>query len=121
MVDKTDSGQIQVDFYVSTASLPLLGDSQGSGTLLGTGTLDTFPYIELPVPVYPYTTVKAPIPFEETASRLWHPVYFDADGECIQLQLVFNDEQMQSIKIRESGFELHAICISAQPTSYRFQ
>ncbi len=73
------------------------------------------------MPVYPYTTVKAPIPFEKTAVRLWHPVYFQADGEVIQLQLVMNDEQMRSIKIRESDFELHAMCIYAQPTSQRFQ
>ncbi len=121
MVDSTASGQIQVDFYVSTAITPLLQDSAGNNVLLGTGTLDTFPYIELPMPVYPYTTVKAPIPFEKTAVRLWHPVYFQADGEVIQLQLVMNDEQMRSIKIRESDFELHAMCIYAQPTSQRFQ
>ena len=121
MVDSTASGQIQVDFYVSTAVTPLLQDSAGNSVLLGTGTLDTFPYIELPIPVYPYTTVEAPIPFEKTAVRLWHPVYFQADGEVIQLQLVMNDEQMRRIKIRESDFELHAMCIYAQPTSQRFQ
>lgn len=119
MVDSTSAGQLQVDFFVSTALTPLLEDSEGNRISLGTGTLDTFPYIDLPT--FPYTTVKAPIPFEKTAVRLWHPVYFDADGEVVQLQLVLNDAQMKSVDIRESGFTLHAMCIYAQPTSYRFQ
>lgn len=111
MVDKTSAGQIQAEFFVSTNSVPLLADSFGDGELLGTGTLDTFPY----------TTAEAPIPFEQNATRLWHPVYFDADGEVIQLQLVMNDAQMKDTNIRECDFVLHAMCISAQPTSYRFQ
>ena len=107
MVDATSAGQIQVEFYVSTADVSLLKDSQGNGVLLGTGTLDTFPYPD--------------IPFESTANRLWHPVYFQADGEVIQFQLVLNDDQMRDVNIMQSGFALHALCIYAQPTSYRFQ
>jgi hypothetical protein len=111
MVDKTSAGQIQVDFFASTSVVSLLKDSQpqpsGSGSLLGTGTLDTFPYPD--------------IPFESDTSRLWHPVYFQADGEVIQFQLVMNDAQMRDINVRQSGFALHAMCIYAQPTSYRFQ
>lgn len=107
MVDNTVASQIQVDFYVSTSATPLLQDSAGNGVLLGTGTLDMFAY--------------PTIPFEADASRLWHPVYFQADGEVVQLQLIMNDEQMRNTAIRESGFALHAMCIYAQPTSYRFQ
>ena len=82
-------------------------DSQGNGVLLGTGTLDTFAYPD--------------IPFEQNTTRLWHPVYFQADGEVIQLQLIMNDTQMKNVNVRQSGFALHAMCIYAQPTSYRFQ
>ena len=82
-------------------------DSQGNGVLLGTGTLDTFAYPD--------------IPFEQNTTRLWHPVYFQADGEVIQLQLIMNDTQMKNVNVRQSGFALHEICIYAQPTSYRFQ
>lgn len=114
MVDSTAAGQIQVDFYVSTAVMPFLEDSAGNGVLLGTGTLDTFPYTVA-------NGAEAPIQLEETAVRLWHPVYFQADGEVIQLELIMNDAQMRDVNIRESGFALHAICIYAQPTSYRFQ
>ncbi len=124
MVDKTAAGQIQVEFYVSTSTVALLADSQGDGELLGTGTLDTYPYIivdPLVPPVPPYTNVKAPIPFERNAVRLWHPVYFDADGEVVQLQLVMNDAQMRDTAVRKSEFVLHAMMIHAMPTSYRFQ
>jgi hypothetical protein len=107
MVDNTAAGQIQVDFYVSTSQTPLLEDSQVSGVLLGTGTLDTFAYPD--------------IAFESDATRLWHPVYFQANGEVIQFQLILNDAQMKSVPIMQSGFALHAMCIYATPTSYRFQ
>ena len=107
MVDNTPAGQLQVDFYVSTSVTPLLQDSAGNGVLLGTGTLDTFAYPD--------------IPFEADAVRLWHPVYFQADGEVVQLQLTMNDEQMRSVDVMQSGFALHAMCIYATPTSYRFQ
>ncbi len=115
MVDSTATGQIQVDFFVSTADTPLLQDSAGNGVLLGTGTLDTFPYIDT------NPLVPAPVQFEKTAIRLWHPVYFQADGEVVQFQLILNDAQMRDVNIREDDFVLHAMCIYAQPTSYRFQ
>lgn len=111
MVDSTPSGQIQANFFVSTSSVPLLQDSAASGVLLGTGTLDYFPY----------TTSASPVIFEANASRLWHPVYFQADGEVVQFQLIMNDTQMRDINIRSCDFALHAMCIYAQPTSYRFQ
>jgi hypothetical protein len=107
MVDNTPAGQLEVNFFVSTSSNQLLQDAQGNGVLLGTGNLDTFSYPD--------------IPFEQNATRLWHPVYFQADGEIVQLQLTMNDVQMKNVGIMQSGFALHAMCIYAQPTSYRFQ
>lgn len=112
MVDRTESGQIQVDFYVSTALTPLLQDSAANGVLLGTGTLDTFAYTLA-------NNTPAPIEYEKNATRLWHPVYFQADGEVVQLKLELSDEQMTDVDIRESDFTLHAMCITAQPTSNR--
>lgn len=107
MVDSTAAGQMQVDFYVSTATTPILEDSALTGSLLGTGNLDT----------YPYPT----IPFEATATRLWHPVYFQADGEIVQFWLFMNATQMLDVNVRDADFALHAMCIFAQPTSYHFR
>lgn len=119
MVDTTPAGQMQVDFFVSTSVAPLLQDSLEQGVTLGTGTLDTFAYtaqnglLGLPVAV--------PVELEGTATRVWHPVYFWADGEVVQLQLTMNDEQMRNVAIWRSDFQLHAMCIYAEPTSDRFQ
>jgi hypothetical protein len=107
LVDRTTNGQIDVNYYVSTSIDNLLLDSANTGSLLGTGTLDTFPY-----PL---------IPLETTSARLWHPVYFQAEGEVIQFELTMNQVQMLDNNIREAGFQLHAMCIYSSPTSYRFQ
>jgi hypothetical protein len=115
MVDSTASGQLEVNLFISTAQTPILQESQQSGVLIGTGNLDTFPYI-LGNP-----GVRTPIKYEETASRLWRPVYFQADGEVIQFQLTMNDAQMRSIPIWQTDFQMHAICIYSRPTSSRLQ
>lgn len=107
LVDRTTNGQIDVNYYVSTSSDNLLLNSANTGSLLGTGTLDTFPY-----PL---------IPLEATSTRLWHPVYFQAEGEVIQFELTMNSLQMLNPLIRQAGFQLHAMCIYSNPSSFRFQ
>lgn len=114
MVDKTASGRIQVDFYISTSFTPLLQESAQNGTLVGTGTLDTFAYTAA-------NGAITPLNYEDTASRVWHPVYLQAEGEVIQLQLKMNDEQMRDVNVRNADFQLHALVITATPTSYRLQ
>ena len=114
MVDRTDFGQIQVDFFVSTAYIPFLQESATNGVLIGTGTLDTYPYTLA-------NGAQAPLEYEMTASRLWHPVYFQAEGEVIQLQLTMNDAQMRDTNIRLQDFQLHALVITATATSQRLQ
>lgn len=119
MVDKDVNGELDVNYYASTSLAPLLQDSgpTGTNTLLGTGALQTSPY--------------ATVPFEQNATRLIHPVYLQSEGEFIQLQLTMNDEQMTRVIVDvDTGtitgpalvdFELHFMCIYAQPTSARFQ
>lgn len=110
LVDRTEFGEIQVDFFVSTADNSMLADSSnitGTGALLGSGTIETFPY--------------PTIPFERTASQLWHPYYLQADGEFIQLNIALNDKQMRDADIRNSQFQLHSMIFHATPTSTRLQ
>ena len=107
--DGTNNGSsIQVNYFASTSLSNLLTDSAQTGSLQGTGTLDMFAYNNL----YPY---------EQTASRVWHPVYVQADGEVLAFQLEFNDAQMRNVTIRGSDFALHAICIYARPSNNNFQ
>lgn len=111
LVDNTAFGSIQVQYYASSSLENLLADSYpyplGNGALLGTSNLDTFPYI-------------AVYPFEEYQDRLWHTVYIPANGQCIQLVLTMNDDQMRDVLIRSSDFQLHAMIFHAQKSSSRF-
>ncbi len=107
-------GELQVGFFASTSLAPLLQDSIITGSLVGTSTLDTFAY--------------ETIPFEKLATRLWHPVYFQAEGEVVQFQLTMSEEQItRVISITSAGstaytgpsfvdFQLNAIILNAQPT-----
>lgn len=122
MVDTTELDaqcNLDVNFFVSTSTTPMLQDGLGNGSITGTGTLDTFPY--------------ATVPFESNTARVVHPVYIFSDGEFIQLQITMNDQQMQTVNTVVDGgitsytgptfvdFELHFMCFYAQPTSQRFQ
>jgi hypothetical protein len=85
----------------------------------GTGNLDTFAYSALNKALgFP---IAVPIEIEANSTRVWHPVYLQGEGEVVQLQLTMNDEQMRNLAIAESGFELHAMIITAIPTSSRLQ
>lgn len=105
LVDKTGYGQIQVAFFDSTATVPVLQDSSANGTLLGTGNLDTFAYPS--------------VPFEATAERVWHPVYTQSEGNVVQFWLNLNDAQMRDTLIMAEDFQMHAMLITAMPTSAR--
>lgn len=111
LVDRTEDGQIQVDYYVSTSDLSMLADSapepEGTGALLGTGVLETFPY--------------PTVPFEASSSQLWHPYYLQADGEFIQLNIQLNDAQMRDPLVRLSPFQLHKMLFFATKSSSRLQ
>jgi hypothetical protein len=107
MVDATDFGQIQVNFYDATSPINMTQAGLASGSLQGTGVLETSPY--------------ALYPIEASQTRLWHPVYTDAEGEVIQIQLVLNNEQMLNIDVMQSDFTLHAFTVYARGTSSRLQ
>jgi hypothetical protein len=116
MVDKTSYGALDVEFYASTSSEQLMQDGIGTGTLMGTGVLETSPYNL--------------VPFEANADRLWHAIYMPLEGEVVQLYLTMSDDIIRTIIVNSDGsftgpaledFQLHAICIHATPTSYRLQ
>ena len=109
-VDATTDGEIQIDYFVSTNANSMVEDAApitGTGALLGTSVLETFPY--------------PTVPFEAASTQLWHPIYISADGEYIQLRLYLNDTEMRDPLIRKSDFQLNHIIFSAQPTSSRLQ
>jgi hypothetical protein len=102
LVENTANGIIDVDYYVST-NQDSIGLFSTQAVLVSTGKLETSPY--------------ASVPAEAHATRLWHPMYLTAEGECIQLELYLDHEQMISLDVRASQFVLHAMVFTATPSS----
>ena len=119
-VDATSSGEVSIDYYVSTSQQSMLTASSPnqSNSIVGTGILETFPYNTL----------------ESAATRLVHPVYIQADGEFIQLNIYMDDDQMQEVIRIDNGsgiisytgptfvdFQMHSICFYAKKSSTRMR
>ncbi|MCH7641300.1 hypothetical protein IID22_03830, partial [Patescibacteria group bacterium] len=115
-VEKTGSGadgakgEITIDTYPSSSTLSLRDAGIGSGTILGNSILET---ISFPT-----------IPLEDQMERFWHSVYFQAQGETIQLRIFWSDDQMrgpivdgkqETTLIPFLDFQLHGMIFFASP------
>ncbi len=107
LVDRTYQGEITVDTYVSSTEESQIQNAQATGSIMGTGILETSPY--------------ALVPLEQVQDRLWHPIYPQAEGECVQLHIYFSPEQIMNANISFEDFQLHAMTFYTQPTSSRLQ
>jgi len=74
---------------------------------MGNGVLETRPY--------------ALYPFEQVQDRLWHPVYFQTDGQTIQIFIYMSEDQITDTSIAWSDFELEGLVLHTMPTSARLQ
>lgn len=122
-VDRTDTGAVAVDYFISSNPESMIEASDsvtGSGSNVGTNVLETSPY--------------ALYPFESGQDRLLHPIYFQADGEFIQLQLAMTEAQMLAViqiivddaVVGYTGpsfedFQMHSMCFYATPSASRMQ
>lgn len=104
-VEATVYGAITIDYYVSSQVDSTLYNAAATGMLLGTGSLSTAPYPS--------------IPKEANATRLWHPVYFQNEGECIQIEIGYSEDQLDDIDIVDSDFSLEGIVLHCTPTTSR--
>lgn len=116
LVDKTNIGEVTVNYMISSSQNALVSGGIQNGSLLGTNVLETSPYTL--------------VPFENFQDRLWHPLYFFAEGECTQFSIYMSPPQMFDYVIDSNGmieytalqdFQLNAMVIYAQPTSSRMQ
>ena len=103
-VEATEAGEITVDYFPSSTELSMLnaGGSTGTDMIMGTGVLETAPY--------------ATVPLEQQQTRLWHPVYLQTQGECIQMRLYLSDAEMRSLPIAFADFQLSGMILYCQPT-----
>jgi len=104
-VDKSSAGQLYVNFFSSTSRTFMADESIINQVNMGNYMLDTTAY-----PIFP-----------QEANQKWvtRPVYIQAEGDCIQLQLTWLDEQMYDIGNMESAFELNSMTFYAAPTGRR--
>lgn len=108
-VQKTTNGQVTVDYFPSASEASMLTDAAATGSIQGTGALETKPYS----PVY--------YPLEQQQDRLWHPVYFQVEGECIQINIFMNDDQMMDPDISESDFQIEGMVLYTMRVSTRLE
>jgi len=108
-VFKTESGQVTVDYSPSDTELSMIEEGQISGAIMGDNILETSPY---DITLYP---------LEQVQDRLWHPIYFQTDGNCIEILIYMNDTQLRNPNIAWENLEIEAIILYTQPTTSRMQ
>jgi len=114
-VETTVAGEITVDYYASSSrGLSLVGAGKATGALVGTNVLETFPY---------NSVINNGL--ESSQERVWHPIYFQSDGECIQILMSFKDDPNLAVsEIRRKAvvwdsFVLHGMVLHTMPTTDR--
>ena len=107
LVKKTSAGEVVVDYAVSSSNFLMVGPATVTGTIMGNNILEMFPYPS--------------VPFEQESQRLAHPVYFQADGEFVQINIYMDATQIVQPAIAFSDFQLEGIVMYTTPTSYRLQ
>lgn len=107
----TSFGQVTVNYLPSYSRLDMIQEASDTGTLLGTNALETFPALGL----------------EQTQDRTWHPVYFQSDGEAIQINIYMKDDpdlaksQIRQRNVAFSDFQLEGMVLYTMPTTDRLQ
>ena len=108
-VKATDYGQITVDYSPSSATnsdgngLSMVDAGIATNSALGSNILQTSPFT-----LYPLESMQL---------TLWHPVYFQTQGDSIQIRLYFSDEQMTNPAISQTcDFVLEGILLYTSPT-----
>lgn len=102
---KTSNGQVTVDYSPSSTDLSMLGEAYSTSSRLGNGTLETSPYTLAPL--------------EKEQKRLWHPIYMQTEGSCIQIYISMNDAQMRLPEISEAALEIEGLILHTKPTTSR--
>jgi hypothetical protein len=108
-LEKTAFGEVTVDYFPSASQLSMLDQGEGSGALMGTGVLETHAYDPN---LYP---------LEQVQDRVWHPIYFQSVGECIQILIFMTVDQIKQQDIAFSDFELDGLILFTNRSSDRLQ
>lgn len=106
-VATVQGASIQVDYNPDDSNDTFVADSGPAGTnsLIGTSILD----------MYPYTGFDT-----QGAERLWHPVYFQGQGNCVQIRMYYNDDQMVEASTALSNIEVQGLMLFTMRGVIRF-
>ncbi len=102
-------GEVVVNYSPSSSALNTLRAAEIVHTIMGTGILETSPY---PANLYP---------LEQIQNRLWHPVYLQVDGECIQIQIYMNPLQICTPKTAFADLQIEGLILNTKAVSSRLQ
>lgn len=108
-VFKTTNGEITVDYSPSSTSLSMINAGIATQSIMGNNILETSPYDP---DLYP---------LEQVQQRLWHPIYFQTQGNCIQIYITFSGTQITTPQIAFSDFVLEAMILYCSATDLRLQ
>lgn len=100
LVDRTTYGEITVDTYVDSSSVSVYDEAKLTGCSLGLPLLET----------YALTTR------ENNSERVWRTLYFQAEGNTVQLHLYLTDKQMQDLTTVREDFQWHGTVYHVQPS-----
>jgi hypothetical protein len=103
----TQRAEITVDYFPSSTDVSMIQNGTATNTILGTSVLETSPYINVPI--------------EANSERLWHPIYFQSEGECIQLRIYLSTAEMRNTFITQSDFWLEGMVLHTMPTASRLE
>lgn len=109
-VDRTASGQITVDFLISSSPESMIAAGEASGAIIGTNILETSPYPS----IGPAEPVVVPPSQEAAQNKFWHALYPQAEGESVKLHFYLSDTQLRDLDIATSKFVLNAFSIYAR-------
>jgi hypothetical protein len=101
-VTRTADGQILVDSSPSTSTRSMVDDGTSSAAILGTNVLET--------------TAYAGNALELTQDRFWHTIYFQTEGENVQLDIYQTDAMLLDSAKAWSFFEMHAMILYVMKT-----
>ncbi len=101
LLNRTENGEISLDYLIDTASGDAIQDQVEDGILLGNNTL--------------FTKVEENQSFQINQQQIWHRYYIQTQSQFLQLLFFMSDEQMRNKEISQSDFELHGLIFYVEP------
>ena len=101
LIDRTDEGEVSVDYLIDTTSGTSIQDQVDPTTLLGSNTL--------------YSRPEDGSTYQPNQVRIWHRYYLQTQGQFIQIQIYMDDTQMRDLSISESDFQLDGLILYVEP------